>query len=267
MKPIIKWTVQARRLSILWWILGIIAYVVLELAFYPSIRDQAAELEKSFSSLSDSAIALFSDTGDFFSPVGYLSGQVFYLLMPMLLGILAIGAGASLVGREEREGTLELLLSRPISRSRLMAAKAVTGIFIIAVVGLVGGLATAVMSKLVDLPIPFGNIMLAGVASTVLAISFGSVAFMITMLGRSARVASVGLSSLVALAGYLLTSLASNVSWLSGPSKVFPFAYYHPAEILEGNYNWLNMLFIVGVIALCGVVSWIAFRRRDLISS
>lgn len=267
MIPVIKWTLQARRLSILWWVLGIIAFVALELAFYPSIRDQAAELEKSFSSLSDSAVALFSDTGDFFSPVGYLSGQIFYLLMPMLLGILAIGAGTSLIGREEREGTLELLLSRSISRSRLMAAKAVTGVLIVLVVGAVGALTTAVMAKLVDLPIPFGNIMLTGLASTVLAISFGAVAFMITMLGRNARLASVGLSSLVALVGYLLTSLAGNVSWLSGPSKIFPFAYYHPAEILEGTYNWLNILFIVGVIVLCSAVSWFAFRRRDLVSS
>ncbi len=264
MKPVVRWTLKQRRWSIIWWIIGIVAFVALEMAFYPTVRDQAAELEKSFSRLSEGTVALFSDAGDFFSPVGYLSGQVFYLMLPLLLGGLAISLGSSLLGREEREGTLELLLSRPISRSRLMSAKAVAGTIIVLVVGLVGVLSTAGMAKLVDLPIAFNNILLAGIVSTVLALSFGAIAFMITMLGRIARTASVGVAAMVALAGYLISSLAGTVDWLKWPAKIFPFDYYHPAEILRANYNWANMLFIVGVIILCGLVSWTAFRRRDL---
>jgi ABC-2 type transport system permease protein len=240
-----------------------LAFVVLEMAFYPTIRDQQAELEKSFSQLSDSAIALFSDTGDFFSPVGYLSGQIFYLMMPMLLGVLAIGAGASLVGREEREGTLELLLSRPLSRIRLIFAKALAGTLIVLMVGLAGTLVTALMAKTVSLPVPFTSILLAGLVSTALALSFGAVAFMITMLGRGARAAALGVAALVAITGYLLSSLAATVDWLKWPAKLFPFDYYRPAEILEASYNWLNLLFILAVIVACGLVSVIAFRRRD----
>ena len=264
MIPLAKWTLWQRRWSVMWWTGGILAFIILQLAFYPTIRDQASELEKSFSQLSDSAVALFSDTGDFFTPIGYLSGQIFYLMLPLLLGALAIAAGSSLIGREEREGTLELLLSRPVSRSRLMLAKATVGILIVALIGLIASASTAIMSRLVDLTVPFDNIMWAGVASTLLGLSFGAVAFMITMLGRTARTASVGVAGLVAVAGYLISSLAGTVQWLKWPAKLFAFDYYHPAEILEGTYNWANMLFILGVIILCGAVSFVAFRRRDI---
>ena len=213
MRPVIKWTFWQRRWSTIWWVIGIVAFIILQLAFYPTIRDQATELEKSFSELSDSAVALFSDTGDFFSPIGYLSGQIFYLMLPLLLGALAIAAGSSLIGREEREGTLELLLARPISRSRLMLSKALVGLIIITIVSLIAGLTTAALSKVVDLPVPFDNIMLATFAATALAISFGAIAFMITMLGRTARTASIGVAGLFAIAGYLLSSLAGNVEW------------------------------------------------------
>lgn len=263
MKAVFRWSLWQRRWSNLWWLVGILAFVVLQMTFYPTIRDQAAELEKSFSNLSDSAVALISDTGDFFSPVGYLSGQIFYFMLPLLLGGLAITLGASLIGREEREGTLELLLARPISRGRLMLAKASFGIVTVMFVGLAATVATVIMSRLVDLPVPADNILLTGLVATVLAISFGAIAFMITLLGRTARAASIGVAALIAIAGYLLTSLAANVEWLKWPAKVLPFDYYRPAEILRGTYNWKNLLFIVGVIVLAGIISWSAFRRRD----
>jgi ABC-2 type transport system permease protein len=264
MKAVFRWSLWQSRWSTIWWLVGITAFVALQLAFYPTIRDQQAELEKSFSQLSDSAIALFSDTGDFFSPVGYLSGQIFYLMMPLLLGILAIGLGASLVGREEREGTLELLLARPISRSKLILSKAAVGILIVFIVGLLGTVVTAIMSKLVNLPVPLDNIMLAGLASVGLSLSFGAVAFMITTLGRGARAAAIGVAALFAIAGYLLSSLAATVDWLKWPAKALPFEYYQPAAILEDNYNWMNILFVIGVVLVSGLVSWIAFRRRDI---
>lgn len=264
MTPVVRWTLWQRRWSIFWWCAGVAAFVAINMVFYPTIRDQAAELEKSFSKLPESAIALFSDTGDFFSPVGYLSGQVFYLMFPLLIGALAIGAGSSLVGREEREGTLELLLSRPISRTNLMLAKALSGIIIVFTVGMVGTVSVAILAKLVNLEVPVTNILLAGFASTILALCFGAIAFTVTMLGGIARSASVGIASMVALAGYVISSLASSVSWLKWPSKALVFDYYHPAEILYGTYNWLNIMFIIGMILICAVISWRAFRRRDL---
>lgn len=267
MNSVIKWTLKARKSSTVWWVVGIMIFIFITLIFYPTIHDQQAQLEKSFSSLSPDTVALFSDTGDIFSPHGYLSSQIFYLMLPLLLGILAIGIGASLIGREERDGTLELLLSRPLSRGRLLLSKATTGGVIVIMVGLIGSVFTAAMAKFVSLPVPFWNILLAGVAATAMALSFGAIAFAVTSLGRAGRAASIGISAILAIAGYLLTSLSAQVSWLKGPAKAFPFTYYHPAEILDGSYNWANILFMAGLIVLCAVISYFAFRRRDIVGS
>ena len=264
MRPVIRWTLWQRRWSIFWWAMGITAFILINMIFYPTFRDQASELEKTFSQLSEGTKALFSDTGEFFSPVGYLSSQAFYLMMPLLVGVLAITSGASLIGREEREGTLELLLSRPVSRAKLIFSKAFVGIVIVALIGLIGTLVTMIMAKIVDVAVPLPNILLTGLAATALALSFGAVAFTITTLGRGARVASMGVATLIALLGYILVSLAGTVDWLRWPAKAFPYNYYHPAEILRGSYDWVNMLFIGGLIIACGLISWLAFRRRDI---
>src|SRR6266545_1586647 len=108
-----------RRWALMWWSIAIVAFIVLNLAFYPSFKDQAGELDKALSNMPDSLKALFTDTGDFTSPVGYLSSQIYYLLLPALLTVYSIGIGASLLAKEEQQGTLELLLARPLSRTKL----------------------------------------------------------------------------------------------------------------------------------------------------
>src|SRR5689334_7372645 len=133
---ILKWTIWQRRWSIIWWCIGILAFVALELGVYPSIRSQAGELNQTLHHLPDSVKSLFGLTEDPFSPIGYLNSRLYYLLLPLMLSILAIGLGSSLIAREEGDGTLELLLARPISRGRLLLAKAFAGFMVVTFVGL-----------------------------------------------------------------------------------------------------------------------------------
>lgn len=264
MKPLIKWGLWQRRWSIMWWSIGVLVFVILNLIFYPSVRDQAAQYSQIMSQIPEGAKGLISDTADFLSPIGYLSSQIFYSMLPLLLGFLAISLGSSLIGREEKEGTIELLLSRPISRTRLIASKAFLGLIILLGVSLLGILSIAIMAKLVNLAVPFVDIVVAGFVCMILALSWGSIAFMVTMLGRGARTASVAVASLVAIGGYILSSLTGTVKWLVWPARAFPFHYYHPGEILNGIYHWQDVLFMAAIIAVCAVVSVVAFRRRDL---
>lgn len=260
--PIVKWTLWQRRWSIFWWALGIALMVVFVLAFYPPIRDQAAELDKSFGGLSAGTLALFGGT-DFFSPLGYLNSQVIYLVLPLLLAILGIGLGGSLIGREESEGTIELLLARPVSRARLLLAKAMAGGLIILIVTFISSVATIVTAKAVNLGIPLGNIAAACFACFMLVLTFYSLSFLLAVTGR-ARPAALGITVAYALGGYIIGSLAPVVHWLKNPSLIFPYHYYHSADILQGTFSWSSILFFAAFIAGCIVVSWSIFRRSDI---
>ena len=264
MKPVTKWTIKQRRWSVFWWSFAAAALIILTMAFYPTIRDQATELQKSFSQLSNSTVALFSDTNQIFSPIGYLSSQIFYLMLPMLLSILTIGLGSSLIAREEDSGTIEMLLSRPVSRSRLLGGKALAGLIILAVAGASALVSLLVMAELVNIAVALPAIAAATLASVVMALLFGTLSFTVTCLGRTARAASIGVAALVAIAGYIISSLSSVVPWLRWPSIVSPFHYYHPAEILGGDYHWNELIGLTFVSVVLGAVAWWAFRRRDL---
>src|SRR3970040_767608 len=114
MRAIARWTIRQRRWSMLIWCVGVTAFIALNLLLYPTVRDQAAQLNQVLENLPQASRSLFSDSAYLLSPTGYLSTRVYYLLLPLLLSVLAIGLGSSLLAKEENEGTIELLLSRPL---------------------------------------------------------------------------------------------------------------------------------------------------------
>jgi ABC-2 type transport system permease protein len=262
MRNIIWWTLWQRRFSAFWWSLGIFGLIFLNMVFYPSFKDQAGELQKSFESLPDTAAQLFGGT-DFFSPVGFLNSQIFYLMLPLILGILAIGLGSSLLAREEQDKTIEASLARPISRSHFLLAKAMAGFIFLLGVSVVGLIVTLVSAKIVDLEVGSGLIISATFVCFLMCLSFGAIAFLLTALGR-ARGGSLGIATTYALGGYLVSSLSGTVAWLKEPSKIFAFHYYQSEQILRDSYNWAKLLFFIGLIITCGIISWLIFRKRDI---
>lgn len=262
MWAVIKWTLWQRRWSRFWWCVGVVGLIVLTLALYPTIRDQAAQLNKSFGGLGKNTLALFGGT-DFFSAIGYLNSQIIYFTLPLILSILGIGLGNSLIGREETETTLESLLARPISRSRLLVAKAWAGIADILFVTLIASVTTILLARLVNMGIPLGNIAAACFALFMLVLSFSSVAFLLAATGRG-RAAALGIAVVYAFVGYIIGSLAATVHWLKTPSLIFPYHYYNTADILHGTFSWSSIVFFAAFSLGCGLLAWISFRRRDL---
>ncbi len=68
----------------------------------------------------------FAGGTDFISPVGYLNSQLFFLMLPIILGIFAISLGSDALAGEEGRGTLDLLLSTPLSRRKAVLEKFAT---------------------------------------------------------------------------------------------------------------------------------------------
>ena len=264
MIPIIMNELRRRRWSIIWWSIGIVTLIALTLLFYPTIQKQGAQISKSFGNFSPQVTALLSDTGDLFSPIGYLSSKIYYLLLPLMLSILAIGLGSSLIARDERDHTLELLLARPISRTRVVAAKAVSGLLVVGAVATISTVVNLTLTKLIGINLSLRNIVFTMLMATLLSLIFGAIAFALTAMGRTARLASIGIASLVALLGYLATSFESLVHWMSWPARVLPYHYYRPAEILGGKLMWMTAMWFGVVILGLGVVAAIGFRRRDI---
>ena len=254
---------RRRRLYMLWWSLGIVALVALTVLAYGSIKDQSAQLDKAFGSLS-SSISGFVGTSDMFSPVGYLNSQLYYITLPILFIILSVTLVGSLVNKEEKHRTMELLLARPVSRTQLLTAKALTGVVIVLALGAVTAAATIVCSLAVHITVSAAYIALATLWMALFAGAFGAIAFMLYAASLLTRRAAAAAAILLSFGGYILSSLGSMVHGLSGVAKVFPYHYYNPGDILHGRVETGLVIYIAAIYVVSLVVAVVGFRRRDI---
>jgi beta-exotoxin I transport system permease protein len=264
MIPIIRWTLWQKRWYIFWWTIGVAAYMALIVVAYPPFRDQAATFNNTFNQLPSTVKSLVADTDNFFSPVGYLSSNAYYLMLPIVFSVLSIGLGSSLIARDEQDHTLELILSRPVSRGAILAGRALAAVCVMVIVTLFTAAVTILFAAIINLHIPLVRLLLVTAMSMRLAAIFGALAYLLTSFGKAVRVASIGIATLLLIASYLFTSLSGTVHWLRWPAKVLPYHYYHPSEILNGTSNWHEAVGMTAAILVLVLLSYVGFRRRDI---
>lgn len=263
MKPMINWELRRRRGFIIGWSIGLAAMIALTILSYGTVRDQADELNKAFGELS-SNVGSFIGTTDMFSPIGYMNSQLYFITLPILFIILSVVLANNLIGKEESTRTIELLLARPISRIRLLAAKAVSGMSVLGIIGVITAVVTLLCSWAADMGISTANLLLVTAGCVLFAGAFGAITFMLLAASvttkRIAFLAAVGLS----MGSYLITSLSGMVDWLEWPSKILPYHYYDTNAMLNGHLPLGFVLYTGGIYLVAIIVSVIGFRRRDI---
>lgn len=260
---VIKKELRQRRACLIWWGIGITLLLAFTILAYGSIKSQADELNKTFGDLS-SNISGFVGTSDMFSPVGYLNSQLFFITLPILFIILSVTLSSSLVSKEERHGTLELLLARPIGRGQLLLAKALSGTLVVAILT---ALTTAVIitcSLAVNIGVSVGYLVLATFWMALFSGAFGAIAFMLYAASSLTARAAAAVAILLSLGSYIVASLSGMIHGLAWIAKLLPYHYYDPGSILTGHVSGGLAIYIAAMYAISLAVAFIGFRRRDI---
>ena len=247
-----------------WWVLGIILLCALMTSFYPSISTNDA-LQDYIDAFDPDLLAIFGFTEmiDMTSGAGYLSAEMFSLLVPLLLIIFAISLGASSIAGEEDKRTIEILLSEPVSRRRVFLQKYAFLLAATILLAAVVWLSLAIAAPIVGMDISMVNLAAAVASSFLLGITFGSLAFAIGAI-TGKRGLCVGVSAGTAVATYVINTLATIVDFLEPAKWLSPF-YYHGGNtpILNG-LDPLHVLLLLVVIAVPAIAGYVAYQRRDL---
>jgi len=257
-------TLRDARRSLLWWSLGIAGMVAMLVAVYPTIRDNPAlnRLVKNYPEALKAFIG-FGGAIDYASAAGYLGIELFSFMIPLLLLVAAIGAGARAIAGEEETGTLELLLSCPISRSRLVLEKAAALVAELALLGAALLLSLWIGARAAGMAISLAHLAAATASAVLLALLYGALALLVgAATGRRAlSAAAVGAA---AVAAYLVSSLAPLVHALDAVKVVSPFYHYAASDPLRHGLGAGHALLLLGGAALVTVLAPLALERRDV---
>jgi beta-exotoxin I transport system permease protein len=252
------------RRSFGWWALGIVGYVALIVAVWPTVKGTPA-IEKLHNSYPEALKAFTSFGGgvDFGTPAGYLGAELFSFMMPLLLLVAGIGAGARSIAGEEEAGTLDLLLANPLSRVRLALEKLGAVAIELIALGIVLLAALEVSARVAGMRIAFDKLAAASVSAVLLALAFGAIAFLLgAAMGHRGR--AVGIASALAVAAYLLNSLASLIKGIESLRPISPFYHYAASDPLHSGLQAGHVLVLAGIILVASAAAPLLFDRRDL---
>lgn len=255
-------TLRDQRRAVLWWGIGLIAAALYTVGLYPGIRDSASEFTRIMQQWPPAMKAMLGGF-DLTSPVGYLQGYIFSYIAPLLFLILTIGFGGNAIAGEEKRGTLDLLLSNPLPRWRVVAEKFAALVVYLIALAFVLWLGVAIGVRVIAMDISLGRLGEATVSSVLLGLAFGALA-LAPGCARGNRGLSIGAAGAVAVAAYLLNSLGSLVEGLKPYGKLSPLYYYISAEPLRNGLDLGHAAVLVGLTVVLLAVALLAFERRDL---
>lgn len=263
MNAVIMWELKRRRWFVLWWTIGIAALIAITVLAYKAIGHDAAKLNSSFDSISSSAGGFFGGS-DFFSPIGYLSSQIYYILLPIMIIIMATTLASGLMNRDENDSTVEYTLARAMSRRRLLLAKAIVGLVVITAVCALTYAVTVATVQFAGIHIGQWDLLVTHVLSFAFSASFGVIAFALMAASQLTRKVATSVAIILAFGGYVVSSLAGLVHWLETPAKFMPYHYYDTVGLLGGHVGRGLIIYIVGITILAAIVATVGYSRRDI---
>ena len=230
---------------------------------YIAFKDSVSKYDSAFSNISSSAGTFFGGS-DFFSPVGYLSSQIYYILLPILLIIMSIVLVSSLLNKDESDLTVELTLARPVSRLRLLFAKAIVAKIILITVGIISFGVMALCMKISGLDVPLKDVLLAHVVCFVFCSMFGAISFALMATSRLTRPVASTAAILLSFGGYVVSSMGAYVDFFKHVAKGFPYHYYNTADLLAGKLDNGLVIYVLTVFVVCIALSIWGYRQRDI---
>ena len=257
-------TLRDSSRAVLWWSLGLVGLVALMVSVYPSVHGNAAldKLVHDYPQALKGFVA-FGGELDYTSGAGYLGSELFALMVPLLLLVAGIGAGARALAGEEEAGTLDLLLANPVSRRRVAAEKLAALFLELVALGGVLFLALLVGCRAAGLGVSAAHLAAATLSAVVLALGFGAIALLLgAATGRRAR--AVAGAAALAVAAYVLNGLASLVDALEPLQKLSPFYHYAASDPLRHGLALSHIAVLVSIAVVAAALGPIAFERREL---
>ena len=204
-------------------------------------------------------------SGSLFTLPGAITLGVQHPLAIAMIGIFAVGATSTAIAGERQRGTLEVLLSRPVSRVTLYLSILIALLLVVAAVlaALMAGFVTgaAVQDVLGDLALEqmplvwLNGFLLWGAFAT-----FGLAA----SVSFDRPGPAIGVTLAYLLVNYffeILGSLWRDADWTQEYSL---FHHFQPSEILEGALDPIDLV-ICGIAFVVPIVyALVVFPRRDL---
>jgi beta-exotoxin I transport system permease protein len=251
---------QMRR-SLLGWGIGLGALVAVTVAFWPAFRGSSG-ISEAIDQLPAGIVDAFGLAG-FGTPAGFLRGNLYEFIVPLLMAVAAVAAANGLTAAEEDAGRLETFLSQPVARHSVFLGRAVALIVWLVVLTSAILLVQLASDAVVGLQIDATRVASTVVLCGFLALLFGTLALAVAgWVPRPSLVLAIGITAVVG--GYLVAALFALSDPLKPVSGLSPWKWALGGDpLVNGAEPWRYAALLLPAVAFV-VLAVAGFVRRDV---
>jgi polyether ionophore transport system permease protein len=253
-------TLWEYRIAILGWGIGLAILIFIHYPYYSALsletRNATQQYAQNFRFLGE-PVALTT-------PGGYATWHTLGLV-PIILGIWTVLAGARLVRGEEERGSLDLLLATPWLRVRVLVEKLAALIITILVISLLFALGAVLGEASTGMQVDVAGALLGGLNIGITAFLFGMLALLLSQVLLS-QAAAAGIAGALMVLAYLVNGIGRVVEHGEWIQRLSPLYYYDLSKPLIPTYgtNAGALLFLLALGVLLAIISIPLFVRRDI---
>lgn len=256
-------TLRDQARSLIGWSVSVALLVGMYVAFWPTVRDQPS-MSDFLDQLPEAFRSLFASSGaDMSTPTGYVQVELLSFMGPIAVILYAVGAGAGSIGGEEDRHTLDLLLSNPVSRTRVVLDKFLAMAAGTLLIAAVMGVALIVEGRFAELELDVGMVAATMLHLALLGVVFGTLAVALSASTGRAGI-SRGVPAVLVVVAYVVNGLAPLVDWLEGLQEFSPFYQYIGHDPLRQGVDAGSVVISTVSILVLLILAVVGFRRRDV---
>lgn len=259
MLRLVWFEIRSRWKAMLWWSIGLSAFTAMYTFVWP-------DAEAAMTDLAD--LSIYEALGIAMQTFEDYLGSVVLLFLPLLLGIYAIVNGTKTLAGEEDQGTLELVMARPLSRSQIVTAKALAIAVAVLIILVLSGLGSAASVAGIKLsyettlePIQMFTAVLAGWP---IVMALAMISMFLGAFTPRRRIASM-IATVILVVSYVGENIAGMVDSLDWVKPISLFTYFDTtASAFSSGAEAGDVLVLLAIAVVFFVLTLVSFQRRDI---
>lgn len=260
---IILHELKAYRKSTFIWICSLIIMVVFFLSLFPSISKDFDEFSKILEGYPEGVRkALGLELESFGSILGFYS--YVFLYVTLCGAIQAMNLGTSIISKEIREKTADFLLTKPVTRTKVLTSKLIAAVFSLVITDIFYTIAATLMANQVDTKDDFSVKLFLMISMTLLFLQliFLAIGIVIAVVFPKIKaVLSISLGTVFAF--FIIGMVVSDGN--EAKRYLSPFKYFDAKYIIEHTKFELSFLVAAIIIVIVSITtSYLIYTKRDI---
>jgi ABC-2 type transport system permease protein len=255
---------RSLRRSTIGWGMGLAALIALTVAFWPAFQGSTG-ISEAIEQLPGGIVDAFG-LAEFGTPAGFLRGNLYEFIVPLLLAIGVIAVVNGQTSGEEDARRMEILVSQPVTRRSFFTGRGIAVTIWLIVMSALILVVQLVSDAIVGLEIGTDRVVETVILCGLLALLFGALAFAIAgWFARPSVVLAVGIAAVVG--GYLVSALFPLSDVIEPLSALSPWKWALGGDPLVNQTElWRYAALIIPSLILA-TIGVIGFGRRDIRSA